>query len=60
MMGKKRGAVGATEGLGSPLPGQRRPEGLRVCEDFLEEEDPHKPPTVAGPCRKFMNGRCLT
>lgn len=52
--------MGATEGLGSPLPGQRRPEGLRVCEDFLEEEDPHKPPTVAGPCRKFMNGRCLT
>lgn len=35
--------MGATEGLGSPLPGERRPEGLGVCENFLEEEDPHKP-----------------
>lgn len=35
--------MGATEELGRPPPRESRQEGLGVCEDFLEEEDPHKP-----------------
>lgn len=52
--------MGATEELGRPPPRESRQEGLGVCEDFLEEEDPpisHN--MVARPCRKFTNGKCL-
>lgn len=41
--GREEGCGGCYRGAGQPTARDMRQEGFGVCEDFLEEEDPHKP-----------------